>query len=176
MANYLDETGLNQYTQALKNGNLKVGKAAEAEKVAAANIDGVIPISKIPQGALERLTKVADEAALLALTAEQVQLGDTVQLLDTKVMYVVVDESKLGTKDAFTEYVAGTATKAAEADHATNADSATNATNATNATKADEADAAPWAGITGKPEKFPSEDEAIDSDTIASIIAGTYSA
>lgn len=43
MANYLDEIGLNQYTQALKNGSLKVGKSAEAESVDAENIKGTIP-------------------------------------------------------------------------------------------------------------------------------------
>lgn len=39
MTSYLDTIGLNQYTKALKDGTLKVGKAAEAEKVAADKID-----------------------------------------------------------------------------------------------------------------------------------------
>lgn len=174
MANYLDETGLNQYTTALKDGTLKVGKAGEAEKVAAANIDGVIPLSKIPKGAVEDLHVVANQTAMLALTKDSVQNGDTVKLSDTGLMYFVKDETKLGTMDAFEVYAAGSASKALEADHATNADNATNATNATNANSAKSADEVAWSGIKGKPATYPADSKAISSDTISAIIAGTY--
>lgn len=159
MANYLDETGLNQYTQALKNGSLKVGKSAEAESVNAENIQGIIPLSKVPKAALDRLYKVANQEAMLNLTLEDIQEGDSVQVLDTKVMYLFTDESKIGTMNAFTEYSAGIAA------HATSADSADNANSA---------DSVAWAGITGKPSQYPSEDKAIPASVISSIIEGTY--
>ena len=72
-------------------------------------ITGVIPLSSIPSGAQERLVVVADEEAMLALTKDNVQAGDTVKRNDNGIMYYVKDESKLGTADAFAEYAAGTA-------------------------------------------------------------------
>ena len=42
-------------------------------------IHGVIDISHIPAAALERLVKVADKTARLALTIKDVQKGDSVQ-------------------------------------------------------------------------------------------------
>lgn len=85
---------------------------------------GTIDIDRLPQGALERLVKVADQAARYALTASDVQLGDTVQQLDTGVMYVVTDETKLDSADGYTEYTAGSATSV------------------------------PWSGVTGKPSSY----------------------
>jgi len=85
---------------------------------------GTIDIARLPKGALERLVKVANQAARYALTADDVQLGDTVQQLDTGVMYVVTDETKLDSADGYTEFTAGSATSV------------------------------PWAGVTGKPSTF----------------------
>lgn len=87
--------------------------------VPATKISGVLNISQIPTTALERLYVVANKTALLALTSEQVQNGDTVKVTsyadgsETPIskMFLVVDESKLGTSDAidaFTEYTAST--------------------------------------------------------------------
>lgn len=76
---------------------------------AAAVTKGTLPLSVIPQGAMERLVKVKDEAARLALTSATVQLGDSVLQLDTNVMYVVVDASKLDSEDGYQEYKAGSA-------------------------------------------------------------------
>lgn len=87
--------------------------------VPATKISGVLNISQIPTTALERLYVVANKAALLALTSEQVQGGDTVKVTsyadgsETPIskMFLVADESKLGTSDAidaFTEYTAST--------------------------------------------------------------------
>ena len=86
---------------------------------------GTIDIDRLPQGALERLVKVANQAARYALTASDVQLGDTVQQLDTGVMYAVTDETKLDSADGYTEYTAGSATSV------------------------------PWSGVTGKPADYP---------------------
>lgn len=93
----------------------------------AASITGVLPLNTIPQGALERLVHVADEAARFKLTTSQVQTGDSVIQDDTDVMYIVVDDTKLNVAAGYQEYKAGTALNA---NHATNADSATSATTA----------------------------------------------
>lgn len=77
---------------------------------------GTLPISVIPQGALERLVKVADQAARYKLTSNDVQLGDSVLQTDTGIMYIVVDTNNLGNANGYQEYKAGTAAKAASAD------------------------------------------------------------
>jgi hypothetical protein len=140
-----------------------------ASHSSATGIIGVIPIENLPQGALDRLVQVADKAARLALNSSQVQLGDTVQELDTKLMYIVVDESKLGTEAAFVEYTAGRASFAQDASNADVAKKAVDASNADNAkeaihaTYADDASSAKvaykvaWDDITGTPTEFKPE-------------------
>lgn len=73
---------------------------------------GTIDIARLPPAALERLTTVADQTARYALTTSTVQLGDTVKQLDTGIMYLVVDTTKLNSADGYVEYSAGTASKA----------------------------------------------------------------
>lgn len=93
----------------------------------ATSITGVLPLSTIPQGALERLVRVADKAARFKLTTSQVQTGDSVIQNDTGVMYVVVDDSKLNSDAGYQEYKAGTALNASYATSAGSANSATTA-------------------------------------------------
>lgn len=156
----LDVHGLDLFTGKLKDGTLVVGKA---NSVDAANINGTIPLNKLPAGALERIIIVATDDARLALTTADVQNGDSVKVTETGLMFAVKDDTKLGTEDAaeaFTEYVVGTAAKAALAD------------------------AVPWSGITDKPAMFTPEAhahtaaecgiEAIPDATIEAIISGTY--
>ena len=153
----LDVHGLNLLVTKLKDGTLIVGKAGSVD---AADIAGNIPLDKLPKAALERLVVVADEKGLLGLTAEQVQNGDSVKVTEEGKMYFVVDDTKLGTAEAFTEYVVGTAAKAALAD------------------------SVPWSGVSGKPTAFPPTAhahtpaevgiEAIPDATIEAIISGTY--
>jgi len=85
---------------------------------ASAITSGTIDISHLPQGALERIVTVADQAARYKLTTDNVQLGDTVKQTDTGVMYIVVDESNLGNANGYMEYAASTAVKATSADSA----------------------------------------------------------
>lgn len=73
---------------------------------------GTIDIARLPPAALERLTTVADQTARYALTTSTIQLGDTVKQLDTGIMYLVVDTTKLNSADGYVEYSAGTASKA----------------------------------------------------------------
>lgn len=92
--------------------------------IPASKIDGVLSLENIPAAAVERLTVVENEAAMLALTSDTVQVGDTVKLADTGKMYYVKDAAKLGTLDAFEEYTVGSAASV------------------------------PWSGVTGKPSTF----------------------
>ena len=90
----------------------------------ASKITGVINISNLPSGALERMYIAANDTARLALTTAEVQNGDTVKVTETGKMYYVKDDSKLGTGEAaqaFEEYTAGAATSV------------------------------PWSGVTGTP-------------------------
>lgn len=73
---------------------------------------GTIAIDRLPATVIERMYVAENAAALKDLTTEQVQNGDTVKLADTKKMYYVIADDKLGTEaymDAFTEYTAGIA-------------------------------------------------------------------
>ncbi len=85
---------------------------------------GTIDIARLPAGALERLVTVADQTARFALTASDVQLGDTVKQLDTGLMYIVTDTASLSSEAGYTEYTAGSATSV------------------------------PWSGVTGKPSSY----------------------
>ena len=89
---------------------------------------GVFDIARIPVSALERLHVVDNLAAMYQLTKTEVQIGDTVQCDDTKIMYRVVDDENLDNASGYKEYVAGSASSV------------------------------PWSGVTGKPSTFaPSE-------------------
>lgn len=127
MAKYLDSAGVTRLVTKLKTDvipSVKVNAAKAADTVPASGITGVIDISHIPQGALERVVTVADDTARYKLTTSQVQLGDTVKVTATGRMYIVVDESKLSTSAGYMEYAAGTAASV------------------------------PWSGVTGKPSTF----------------------
>lgn len=79
---------------------------------------GMLPLSVIPQGALDKLVKVANEEARYQLTTSSVQTGDSVLQTDTGVMYIVVDESKLNSAAGYQEYKASTALEAVTANSA----------------------------------------------------------
>ena len=85
---------------------------------------GTIDLDRLPQGALDRLVKVANQSERFALTTASVQNGDTVQQLDTGLMYRVVDDTKLNSEDGYAKYTA------------------------------DRASAVPWSGVTDKPSTF----------------------
>lgn len=92
----------------------------------AASVTGVLPLSTIPQGALERLVHVANKTARFQLTNQRVQTGDSVIQDDTGIMYIVVDDTKLNSDAGYQEYKAGTALNASHATNATTAGSADN--------------------------------------------------
>lgn len=75
-------------------------------------VNGVVPISQIPPAAIEREVPVADDAARFALTTADVQLGDTVRVVETGLMYLVVNTDHLDTEAGYQVYVAGRAAEA----------------------------------------------------------------
>lgn len=87
----------------------------------ASKLTGMISIDRLPQGALERCVVVANDTARFALTASDVQLGDTVKVTATEKMYFVVNASSLNSELGYEVYTAGSATTV------------------------------PWSGVTGKP-------------------------
>lgn len=80
----------------------------------ASRVKGQLDISNIPPAGLDNVVKVDTVTDMLALTIDNVQNGDTVMIIGATppVQYQVIDDTKLGTMDAFQEYAAGTATKA----------------------------------------------------------------
>lgn len=194
---FLDASGLNQYTQALKNGTLIVGRAQDASfsddastafyasHAAATGLIGVVPLANLPTGALERLVTVANDTARFALTEDDVQLGDTVKVTSTGMMYLVVDVSKLSTEAGYVEYTAGRAAFAQDASHADVATKAVDASNAVNAQHAvtaqdaSSADSVEWDNVQNKPTEFTPAKHTQDASTINMTNyakASTYSA
>lgn len=76
------------------------------------SLTGTLPLSAIPASAQERIVTVANEDARFALTSKQVQNGDIVKQTDTKILYIVKDETKLNSNAGYEEFTAGTASRA----------------------------------------------------------------
>lgn len=102
-----------------KHGNAEITDI-DASKITT----GIIDIERLPAGALERCIVVDNDTVRLSLTTYQVQLGDTVKVVETNMMYRVIDESKLTSEEGYVIYSAGYAAEV------------------------------PWAGVTGKPATF----------------------
>lgn len=107
----------NVYDNVVKNDDVvtvatanKLLKLNANAKLPANILEGTVPITNLPHGALERCVVVANDTARFALTSEQVQLGDTVKVTDTGMMYFVVDNTKLAEDDGYEVYTAGSAT------------------------------------------------------------------
>lgn len=75
----------------------------------ATKIVGTLNVTNIPASVIERLSLVENDEALLALTSDTVQNGDSVKVKNTGKMYFVKDSEKLGTMEAFEEYSVGSA-------------------------------------------------------------------
>lgn len=73
---------------------------------------GKVPLAELPNAVIERMITVPDDKARFALTSEQVQLGDTVRVVDSNIMYMVIDETNLSNESGYQSYSAGTAAKA----------------------------------------------------------------
>ena len=75
--------------------------------VSTTNITGMIAVERLDPSVLERNYTVTSYEAMMALTKNEVQNGDSVFINGTKQSaWFVVDDSKLGTADAFIQYAA----------------------------------------------------------------------
>ena len=83
-------------------------KLNTADDIAASKISGLLDVANIPAVALSNLYAVADEQARYALTAAQVQNGDTVHQTDTNTLFLVQDEEQLQNANGYQEYTAAT--------------------------------------------------------------------
>ena len=72
----------------------------------ARNVEGVLDISNIPPVALERVYSVQTDRERFELTTDQVQNGDTVRVIETMKMFLVVDDTKLDSEDGYAVYTA----------------------------------------------------------------------
>lgn len=102
-------------------------------------VDGKVPMSQMPPAVIERMVSVSDDNARFQLTKSQVQNGDTVKVLSTNKMYLVVDDDYLDTEAGYSVYVAGRAAEAV-ADQNGNTINTTYATITALATKVDNTD------------------------------------
>ena len=98
------------------------------DSIPASKISGVLSLSNIPAGALERLIPVADDTARFKLTKENAQNGDVIKVTNTGKMYFVKDDTKLSTEAGYEVFVAGTAAAVA------------------------------WTNVTGRPSSMPASD------------------
>lgn len=75
--------------------------------VSTSNITGLIPVERLDPSVLERNYTVNSYDEMLALTKTEVQNGDSVYInASTPSAYFVIDDTKLGTADAFIRYAA----------------------------------------------------------------------
>ena len=111
-------------TTAVGNDSHSHGNSTITSVDASKITSGTISIDRLPHGALERLTIVANDTARFALTTSNVQLGDTVKVTATGLMYFVKDTDNLANENGYEIYTAGGATSV------------------------------PWTGVTGKPTEF----------------------
>lgn len=75
-------------------------------------VNGQIPLNELPAQTFEHMVTVQNDTARFALTTDEVQNGDSVLVDSTKIMYFVVDDTKLDREAGYQEYAAGTAAKA----------------------------------------------------------------
>ena len=97
-----------------KGGNSYTKEEIDAMLAGKASLDsnGLVPLNQLPPESIERVYTVPTEAARLALTTDEVQNGDTVRVISTDKLYLVIDDSKL---DQAAGYQVYNAEKAVEA-------------------------------------------------------------
>ena len=148
---FLDPDGVSYLWNAVKSRLAKKSDTGHTHSdstitsLDASKLTGTIDLARLPQGSLEHLVKVTDQSARFKLTSREVQLGDTVQQLDTGTMYIVVDEAQLSSEKGYTPYTAASAT------------------------------AVPWSGITGKPETYPPASHSHSDYALTSHTHSNYS-
>ncbi len=82
----------------------EIGFSLSSLMLPAENIVGTIPMGNMPEGVKDGMVSVATEADRLNLTASSVQNGDTVFVIQSQLMYKVIDDTALGSENAFQVY------------------------------------------------------------------------
>ena len=94
-------------TEKTKLAGIEAGAQKNPTTYAASLIDGVIDISHLPSTVIERMSTVVDDTARFTLTTDTVQNGDSVKVISTGKVYMVVDDTKLDSEDGYSEYAVG---------------------------------------------------------------------
>lgn len=80
----------------------------QTETVDASKIQGVLDVSNIPKVALPTFKVVQNRTEMFKLTKDDIQLGDTVMVVeDNNMLYYVVDDNNLSIIDGYKPYSAG---------------------------------------------------------------------
>ena len=83
--------------------------SADINSLDASKLTGTIDVARLPATALERCIVVANDTARFALTDSDIQLGDTVKVSGTGLMYFVVDTDHLDSEAGYEPYTSSTA-------------------------------------------------------------------
>lgn len=116
---YAKQTDLTTTNENVSTLTTRVNEISGTADIDASRVtSGVFDLARIPKAAIENVHPVANHAAMLALTITDIQSGDSVKVLDddgkgTVQLYVVTDDTKLGTEDAFISYAVGAAASVA---------------------------------------------------------------
>lgn len=70
-------------------------------KILASQIEGIISLDNLPPSVKDEVITVETEADRLALSSSSVQNGDVVRVTQSNLLYIVVDDTLLGSEQAF---------------------------------------------------------------------------
>ena len=106
-------------------------------------VGGKLDISVIPKVAMPDFIVVQTDEERFKLTTDSVQNGDTVKVISTKKLYLVIDDRQLDSEEGYVVYTA------------------------------DVASSVDWSGVTGKPSTFPPSAHNQASNTITAMTGYT---
>lgn len=111
LSDHINNTVLHPTQEQIDNWNNKSNKVhthtIDEITIDASNVIGSLNIDNIPDDAKERQVNVSSEEELLALTINDVQNGDFIFINyseDKNELVIVIDETKLGSREAFLSY------------------------------------------------------------------------
>ena len=111
LTTHTNDTTIHPTQEKIDNWNSKADKehthSVDTIELDVSNVIGSLSIDQIPDDAKERQVTVTSEEELLALTVDEVQNGDFVYINYSESkneVAIVVDQTKLGTRDAFISY------------------------------------------------------------------------
>ena len=111
LSTHINDSTIHPTQEQINNWNSKSDKEhthlVDQIQIDTSNVIGSFSIDQIPDDAKERQITVSSEEELLALTIDEVQNGDFVYINyseDKNEVVIVVNQTKLGTRDAFISY------------------------------------------------------------------------